>query len=68
VLARAGQTQEAEQQFAEAKRLHPESWNIWRQTAVKLENGFAAGPEFWARVDALLERRYHAPIDLEGVR
>jgi tetratricopeptide (TPR) repeat protein len=67
-LLRAGQTQEAEKQFAEAVRLHPDSWNIWRQTAPKLENGFAAGPEFWARVDALGDRPYHAPIDLEGVR
>lgn len=67
-LLRAGQTQEAEAQFAEAIRLHPDSWNIWRQTAPKLDNGFAAGPEFWARVDALGERPYHAPIDLEGVR
>jgi tetratricopeptide (TPR) repeat protein len=66
-LLRAGQTQEAQEQFAEAIRLHPESWNIWRQTAAKLSNGFAAGPEFWARVDALGERHYHAPIDLEGV-
>ncbi len=67
-LLRAGQTQEASEHFAEAIRLHPESWNIWRQTAAKLESGFAAGPEFWARVDALGERHYHAPIDLEGVR
>lgn len=67
-LLRAGQTQEASEQFAEAIRLHPDSWNIWRQTAAKLANGFAAGPEFWARVDALGERSYHAPIDLEGVR
>jgi tetratricopeptide (TPR) repeat protein len=67
-LLRTGQILEAEKQFAEAIRLHPESWNIWRQTAPKLENGFAAGPEFWARVDALGERSYHAPIDLVGVR
>jgi tetratricopeptide (TPR) repeat protein len=67
-LLRAGQTQEAQAQFKEAIRLHPDSWNIWRQTAAKLDNGYAAGPEFWARVDALGERHYHAPIELEGMR
>ncbi len=66
-LLRNGHADAASQQFAEAIRLHPESWNIWRQTAAKLANGFAAGPEFWARVDALGERPYHAPIDLQGV-
>jgi AhpC/TSA family len=67
-LLRKGHADAASQQFTEAIRLHPESWNIWRQTAAKLANGFAAGPEFWARVDALGERPYHAPIDLQGVQ
>ncbi len=67
-LLRLGQTEAASEQFAQAIQLHPESWNIWRQTAAKMASGFAAGPEFWARVDALGERPYHLPIDLEGVR
>jgi len=42
-------------------------WNIWRQTAAVDERGLAAGPEFWARVDALGSRRYYAPVDMEGM-
>ena len=35
--------------LAEASRLHPDSWNIWRQAADIDEVGKASGPEFWAR-------------------
>ncbi len=66
-LLRKGRAAEAESLFAEATRLHPDSWNIWRQTAAVDANGLAAGPEFWARVDALGERRYYPPVDLEGM-
>jgi hypothetical protein len=66
-LLRLGRTGEAEEQFAEARRLHPDSWNIWRQTAAIDARGLAAGPEFWARVDALGSRRYYAPVDMEGM-
>ena len=45
----------------------PESWNIWRQSAQKDATGLAAGPEFWARVDALGDRPYHRPIDMKGM-
>ncbi|MDP6346732.1 MAG: redoxin domain-containing (seleno)protein, partial [Alphaproteobacteria bacterium] len=31
------------------------------------EIGLAAGPDFWARVDALGERRYYAPVDMAGM-
>ena len=58
---------EIDAHFAEARRLHPESWNIWRQTAAVDERGLASGPEFWARVDALGSRRYYAPVDMEGM-
>ena len=54
--------------FAEASRLHPESWTIWRQAAEKDASGLAAGPEFWARVDSLGDRPYHRPIDMKGLR
>ena len=37
---------------------------MWRQTAAKNERGLAAGPEFWARVDALGPRPYYAPVDV----
>jgi len=66
-LARRGDAAAAEVQHAEARRLHPDSWNIWRQTAALDARGLAAGPEFWARVDALGTRRYYPPVDMEGM-
>jgi hypothetical protein len=66
-LLRHGHPAEAEVQFAEARGLHPDSWNIWRQTAAIDARGLAAGPEFWARVDALGSRRYYASVDMEGM-
>ena len=66
-LLRGGKRDEAVQHFAEASRLHPESWNIWRQAAEKDSTGLAAGPEFWARVDTLGNRPYHRPIDMKGI-
>jgi hypothetical protein len=66
-LLRLGRAGEAEEHFADARRLHPDSWNIWRQTAAVDARGLAAGPEFWARVDALGSRRYYAPVDMEGM-
>ena len=63
-LLREGQTDEAQAQMAEAIRLHPDSWTMWRQAAAKNERGLAAGPEFWARVDALGPRHYYAPVDI----
>ena len=66
-LARTGRSEEALSHLAEASRLHPDSWTIWRQTAERNEQGFAAGPEFWARVDALGERRYYPRVDMEGM-
>jgi len=66
-LLRHGQVAAARIQFSEARRLHPDSWNIWRQTAAVDDRGLAAGPEFWARVDALGRRRYYAPVDMEGM-
>ena len=66
-LLRRGQESAAEAEFEEARRLHPDSWNIWRQTAAVDARGLAAGPEFWARVEALGSRRYYAPVDMEGM-
>ena len=66
-LLRKGKRDEAAEQFAEASRLHPDSWNIWRQAAKKDATGLAAGPDFWARVDALGDRPYHRPIDMKGI-
>ena len=63
----AGRDDDALSHFEEARRLHPDSWTIWRQTAERNEQGFAAGPDFWARVDALGERRYYPRPDIEGM-
>ena len=66
-LIRHGQPEEGDRWLAEASRLHPDSWAIWRQRAGVNELGLAAQPDFWARVDALGERRYYAPIEMEGM-
>jgi hypothetical protein len=60
-LCRVGMAAEGEAHIAKATGLHPESWAMWRQAAAKNERGLAAGPEFWARVDALGERPYYPP-------
>ena len=66
-LIRHGKPEEGDRWLAEASRLHPDSWAIWRQRAGVNELGLAAQPDFWARVDALGERRYYAPIEMEGM-
>jgi hypothetical protein len=67
LLAEQGRGDEANAQFAEAARLHPDSWAIWRQNAARDARGFAVNAEFWARVDALGDRRYYPRADLPGV-
>ena len=64
-LLRDGCTAEAAGEFAEACRLHPESWAMWRQTADKNARGLAVSEAFWRRVDALGDRPYYAPVKLE---
>jgi hypothetical protein len=66
-LLRHGQAAEGDRWLAEASRLHPESWAMWRQRAGVTELGLAAQPDFWARVDALGERRYYPPVDIKGM-
>jgi tetratricopeptide (TPR) repeat protein len=66
-LLRQGKRDEAIAHFAEASRLHPESWSIWRQAAKKDATGLASGAEFWARVDALEDLPYYRPIDMKGL-
>ncbi len=63
-LLREGRADEALAQMSEAVRLHPDSWAMWRQAAVKDARGLASGPEFWARVDALGSRPYYAPVEI----
>jgi hypothetical protein len=66
-LRRNGHAAEGDRHFAEASRLHPESWIIWRNAADFQEAGKAGGPEFWARVQALGDKPYYPPADLPGI-
>ncbi len=66
-LAEVGRREEADEALAKASELHPESWTIWRQAAEKLDNGLAAGPAFWQRVQALGGRHYYRPVDMAGM-
>ena len=58
---------EAEQHMAEASRLHPESWAIWRQAAPKNDTGLAADEGFWSRVTALGDKRYYPTPPMDGM-
>ena len=64
-LRRHGREPEAEVHLAEASRLHPESWNMWRQAADLDEVGKASGEGFWRRVQALGEKAYYPAAELE---
>ncbi len=66
-LLRHGSEAEAETHMAEAARLHPASWNIWRQAAEKNDTGLAASAEFWTRVNALGADYYYPPVDIAGM-
>ena len=66
-LAAAGRGDEAEALFAECRELHPDSWNIFRETTEKMETGIAAGEAFWGKVMALGDKQYYATIDMEGM-
>jgi hypothetical protein len=66
-LLREGQEAEAQVQMAEASRLHPDSWAMWRQAAAKDTRGLASGPEFWKRVDALGSRYYYPPAEIDDM-
>ena len=66
-LLRQGREGEGVEQLVEASRLHPTSWNIWRQAAEINDMGLAAGPEFWARVNALGDDHYYPPVDMAGM-
>ena len=66
-LLRDGRPEEAAAQWAEASRLHPYSWAMWRQNASKNATGLAASAEFFERVDALSDRPYYVEADLASV-
>jgi AhpC/TSA family protein len=67
LLIRRGEGDEGRRWLAEASRLHPDSWCIWRQQAGVNDAGLAALPDFWQRVDALGDRRYYAKVDMPGM-
>jgi len=66
-LIRCGQAEEGDRWLGEASRLHPDSWCIWRQRAGVTEHGLASQSDFWAKVDALGERRYYDTVDMKGM-
>jgi hypothetical protein len=59
-----GRAEEGDRQMAQASRLHPDSWSLWRQAADLDEVGKASGPEFWKRVQELGDRPYYPPPKL----
>lgn len=63
-LARAGRQDEAAAQLGRARELKPESWAFRRQSWELEEPGKAGGPEFWAAVEGLGDRRYYEPPEL----
>jgi hypothetical protein len=63
-LHRHGNAAEGDAHLAEASRLHPESWNMWRQAADLDEVGKASSAAFWQRVQALGDKPYYPPPDL----
>jgi hypothetical protein len=63
-LRRHGNAAEGDAHLAQASRLHPESWNIWRQAADLDEVGKASGEAFWQRVQALGEGPYYPQPEL----
>lgn len=66
-LISTGKLGEGQGLLAEAAELHPDSWNMWRQQAAPLENGLAAGPEFWQRVSSLDKNGYYPLPDMKGM-
>ncbi len=66
-LARQGRSDEARALFAQCRALHPDSWNIFRETTEKMDTGIAAGEEFWGKVMSLGDKEYYATIDMDGM-
>jgi hypothetical protein len=63
-LRRHGKADEGDRHLVEASRLHPDSWNMWRQAADLDEVGKASSEAFWQRVQALGDKPYYPPADL----
>lgn len=57
-----GHGDRAQAHFAEAVRLHPESWEYRRQALDLEQQGKSMGREYWEAVNALGDRPYYPPI------
>ena len=66
-LLKSGKAEEADALLREASRLHPDSWNMWRQWSTPLDTGIASGPAFWERVHALDKGKYYPLPDIAGM-
>jgi hypothetical protein len=66
-----GQAAGAARHLDEAVRLRPDSWNFRRQKIVladaSLTGQFAATPEYWQAVQALGEKFYYPPTEMDGM-
>ena len=65
-LIAQGQRDEGLAILEAAVELNPAAWSMWRQMADLDTVGKAGGPQFWARVRALGEKRYYAPVEMSG--
>ena len=66
-LLHSGKVEEADALLQEATRLHPDSWNMWRQWSKKMDTGLASSPEFWQRALALDEGKYYPLPNMAGM-
>ncbi len=66
-LLRQGRSEEGDTFMREASRLHPDSWNMWRQNCPPDERGLTANAAFWQRVEALGEGKYYPAVDMAGM-
>lgn len=64
-LRQHGNAAEGDAHLAEASRLHPDSWNMWRQAADLDAVGNASNEAFWQRVQALGDRPYYPPAQFD---
>ena len=62
-LMEKGRRDEGLRVLADAAQLNPDAWTMWRQMSDLDAVGKAGGPEFWARVAALGDKHYYAPVD-----
>ena len=62
----ASRRDEGLQTLEKAVALNPDAWSMWRQMADLDTVGKSGGPEFWARVRALGDKRYYAAVDMPG--